>query len=153
MIINCMYCISMFSELNQNGLSFGSRRQVRLQSPNIFAYKACFTFQYKAGRYTSLDGSRMFIYVQEAKEGNLLPVKDKLLYYDNSKWDTVMTQISIETGFTQVSFYMKMTNISLVVVLQVKVSIGSWKSLSESLVARVGHLFCSHHIMTSYCNL
>ena len=105
----------MFLELNQNALSFGSRRQVRLQSPNVFAYKACFTFQYKAGRYSSLDGSRMFMYVQEATEGHLLPVKDKLLYYDNSKWNTVMTQIGIETGFVQVSFYLYsfLSNISV----------------------------------------
>ena len=93
----------MFPELNQNALSFDSKIPASLQSPNIFAYKACFTFQYKAGRYwDEMEGSQMFVYVQKA--GHWLPVYENKLYYGNSKWNTVKIQISIETGFTQVSF-------------------------------------------------
>jgi hypothetical protein len=55
------------------------------------------------GRQTSLDESRMFIYVKNASVGDhLLPVSEKRLYYGHSKWNTVMIQLNIVPGFVQV---------------------------------------------------
>ena len=55
-------------------------------------------------RWTSLDESRMIVYVKRASDGELLPVRDKLLYYGHSKWNTVMVQLDIKNGFKQVIF-------------------------------------------------
>ncbi|CAB3984347.1 MAM and LDL-receptor class A domain-containing 1-like, partial [Paramuricea clavata] len=79
---------------------FDPKQQVILQSPNVFAHKACFTLQYLTSRWTTLDESRMFIYVKQASGGQLIPVNDRLLYYGHSKWNTVTVQI--ETEFVQV---------------------------------------------------
>jgi hypothetical protein len=90
--------------LNQYAPVFDPKQQVNLQSPNIFAQQACFTLQYMVRRWTSLDESRMIVYVKRASDGELLPVRDKLLYYGHSKWNTVMVQLDIKNGFKQVIF-------------------------------------------------
>ena len=101
-----IYCVLVLTylELNQYVPVFDPKQQVNLQSPNVFAQQACFTLQYMVRRWTLLDESRMIVYVKRARDGELLPVRDKLLYYGHSTWNTVMVQINIETVFKQVIF-------------------------------------------------
>ena len=91
-----------FTELNQYILSFHPEQRGYLQSPKIFASKACLTFQYISRRGFSLDDSRMLVYVKDS-ENKLLPVNNKVLYYDSLKWNTVKIYLNVQHGFTKVS--------------------------------------------------
>ena len=84
---------------------FEPKQQGSLQSPKIFASKACLTFQYmsRSTRELTLDGSRMLVYVKDSENKQLLPVNDKLLYSAYKKWNTMMIDLNIRHGFTKVS--------------------------------------------------
>ena len=95
-----------FTELEQYIFSFYPGQQGSLQSPKIFARKACLTFQYISRRWWSLDNSRMFVYVKDYENKQLLPIGNKILYYDslNLKWNTMKIPLNVEHGFTKVSY-------------------------------------------------
>ena len=91
-----------FADLKQYVPQFDQKQHVVLKSSTVLVQRACFKFQYIASRWTSLDNSKMVVYVQNVSNAQLLPVSYRRLSDENSKWNNVSVLLNFETGLIRV---------------------------------------------------
>jgi hypothetical protein len=76
-----------------------------LRSPHISEHNACFTFQYSANLVN--DGyygkNRVFVFIRDANNGQLLPSWAKNVYDETGEWRTVTILLAHKSGFNQVN--------------------------------------------------